>query len=106
VDPVDAPGDEPGFDVIVWFAADRAPLDSRFVALAALLRPSGGLWVCWPKKSSGVRTDLSDNVVRAAGLATGLVDNKVCSVDATWSAQRFVIRLIDRRGGRARGARR
>jgi hypothetical protein len=97
LDPVDAPPDgEPGFDVIVWFAADRAALAARLGELAPLLRPAGGLWICWPKKSSGVVTDLSDGAVRAAGLGVGLVDNKVCSIDATWSGLRFVIRLADR----------
>src|SRR5262245_19900411 len=103
VEPVEAPPDgEAGFDGIVWFAADRAGLGGRVGELASLLRPAGGLWVCWPKRSSGVVTDLSDDAVRAAGLAAGLVDNKVCSVDATWSAQRFVIRLADRPRRRAR----
>jgi len=54
------------------------------------------LWIAWPKRSSGVTTDLSDNVVRAVGLAHGLVDNKVCAVTEVWSGQRFVRRLRDR----------
>jgi hypothetical protein len=52
----------------------------------------GGLWICWPKKASGIQTDVSDADVRAAGLASGLVDVKVCAVDATWSGLRFVRR--------------
>ena len=89
-------GDEEGLDLIVFFAHDRAEMDDRLVELMDRLAPAGGLWVCWPKKSSGVATDLSDDVVRNAGLEAGLVDNKVCAIDATWSAQRFVFRLRDR----------
>ena len=58
--------------------------------------PAGGLWVAWPKRSSGVSTDLDENLVREIGLAEGLVDNKVCAIDATWSGLRFVWRLRDR----------
>jgi hypothetical protein len=58
-----------------------------------MVRPSGGLWVAWPKRSSGVATDLGDHVVRKLALARGLVDNKVCAVDATWTALRVVWRL-------------
>lgn len=88
--------DDDRYDVIVFFAADRAALDRHLADLARRLATSGGLWVAWPKKSSGVPTDLSDDVVRLAGLAIGLVDNKVCAIDATWSGQRFVYRLADR----------
>jgi hypothetical protein len=84
------------FDVILFFAASRAPLVRQFAALAARLTPAGGLWIAWPKKASGVATDLSENIVRAIGLEAGLVDNKVCAVDETWSGLRFVIRLADR----------
>lgn len=55
------------------------------------------LWIAWPKKSSGVATDLDENLIRAIGLAAGLVDNKVCAIDQTWSGLRFVIRLRDRK---------
>ena len=57
---------------------------------------AGGLWIAWPKRASGVPTDLDENVVRDVGLAAGLVDNKVCAIDETWSGLRFVIRLRDR----------
>jgi Protein of unknown function (DUF3052) len=87
---------EDGLDLIVFFASDQADMARHLPDLARRLSASGGLWVAWPKKVSGVATDLSDDVVRAAGLALGLVDNKVCSVDPTWSAQRFVYRLADR----------
>jgi hypothetical protein len=84
------------FDVILTFCPDLATLERRFVPLADRLRKTGGLWIAWPKKSSGVPTDLDENVVRALGLAAGLVDNKVCAVDQTWSGLRFVYRLADR----------
>jgi hypothetical protein len=90
-----ASGPEP-YDVILLFCADLAVLKRRFDAMRARLAVAGGLWVAWPKKSSGVPTDLSDDRVREFGLATGMVDNKVCAVDDTWSGQRFVIRLVDR----------
>jgi hypothetical protein len=84
------------FDVMVFFVDRRSELHSRFPALATSLVPSGGLWVAWPKKISGVATDLTEDIIRAIGLEAGLVDNKVCAVDDTWSGLRFVIRLKDR----------
>jgi hypothetical protein len=84
------------FDVILLFAGSRAALDKRIGALAARLEVAGGLWIAWPKKASGVTTDLTESHVRAKGLATGLVDNKVCAIDDTWSGLRFVHRLKDR----------
>jgi hypothetical protein len=86
----------PPYDVILAFTPDLAALERRFVPLIERLDQAGGLWVAWPKRSSGVATDLDDNVVRAVGLSTGLVDNKVCAVTGIWSAQRFVYRLKDR----------
>jgi hypothetical protein len=83
-------------DVIVAFSVRRAVLARRLPALRAALDPAGGLWIAWPKGSSGVDTDLSDGVVRELGLDAGLVDNKVCAIDATWSGLRFVYRLRDR----------
>jgi hypothetical protein len=83
-------------DVIVLFATRKGELTRSFAALARRLTPAGGLWVAWPKKSSGVDTDLSFQVVQDVGLRAGLVDNKSCSIDETWSAARFVVRLEDR----------
>ncbi len=83
-------------DVVLLFCARRADLERGFGRSAAALAPAGGLWVAWPKRSSGVATDLTEADVRAYGLDAGLVDNKVCAVDETWSALRFVIRLRDR----------
>jgi hypothetical protein len=83
-------------DVAILFCKSCADLEKRFAAVAERLDKAGGLWVAWPKKSSGVKTDLSDGFVREFGLSTGLVDNKVCAVDETWSGLRFVYRLKDR----------
>jgi len=84
------------FDVIVAFYVDRSTLERRLPALRGALQPAGGLCLAWPKRASGVVTDLSDNVVRELGLAAGLVDNKVCAIDAVWSGLRLVYRLRDR----------
>jgi hypothetical protein len=83
-------------DVMIFFTSSRAELAQRFSRLANRLCPAGGLWVAWPKKASGMSTDLTENRVREIGLAAGLVDNKVCAVDETWSGLRFVYRLQDR----------
>jgi len=83
-------------DVAILFALGAATVRARFADLAASLEPAGGLWIAWPKRSSGVATELDENVVREIGLADGLVDNKVCAIDATWSGLRFVRRLRDR----------
>ncbi len=84
------------FDVIVAFATRRAPLSLRLPALRAALQPDGGLWLAWPKRASRVASELEEADVRAIGLATGLVDNKVCAIDETWSGLRFVYRRADR----------
>jgi hypothetical protein len=83
-------------DVIVFFAISRSELVARFDALKRALDPAGGLWVAWPKRSSGVETDLTEDVVRAVALERGLVDNKVCAIDETWSGLRLVYRIADR----------
>ncbi len=83
-------------DVALVFTTSRADLGRRFPRVAAALRPAGGLWVAWPKRSSGVATDLTENVVRDVGLSHGMVDNKVCAVTDVWSGLRFVVRLGDR----------
>ena len=83
-------------DVIVFFTKRQAELERRFATLKRALDPRGGLWVAWPKRASGVATDMTENVVREVGLAGGLVDNKVCAIDETWSGLRLVYRLADR----------
>ena len=85
-----------GFDVAVAFFVQRRALGRRLPALTAALEPAGGLWIAWPKRSSGIDTDVTDDVVRELGLAAGLVDNKVCAIDRVWSGLRFVYRLADR----------
>ena len=94
-------------DVIVFFVTRNAVLARRFGALKRALDPAGGLWSAYPKKSSGRATDVTFASVQRAGLAAGLVDNKSCSIDETWSAVRFVVRLVDRPGGpRTEGSKR
>jgi hypothetical protein len=85
-------------DVIVFFTRRRAELVRRLPALRRALDPAGGLWIAWPKGSSGVESDLTEDVVRELALANRLVDNKVCAIDETWSGLRLVIRLRDRPG--------
>jgi hypothetical protein len=86
-------------DLILLFIGRRALLERDFPKLAPRLAPAGMLWVAWPKKASGVETDLTETVVRETGLALGLVDTKVCAIDETWSGLRFVVRLKDRPRG-------
>ena len=85
-------------ELVLFFVRSEAELRKRFETLAARITPAGMLWVAWPKRSSGVATDLSFEVVQAEGLARGLVDNKSCAVDEVWSGLRFVYRLKDRGG--------
>ncbi len=84
-------------DFAMLFTASRAELEKEFMRMAKLLAPAGMLWVSWPKKSSGVATDLNDNVVRGIGLDAGLVDVKVCAVTDVWSGLKFVRRVKDRK---------
>jgi hypothetical protein len=83
-------------DVVVWFVTERRVLERKLASLADRLDRAGGLWICWPKKASGVSTDMTEHVARDAALALGLVDNKVCAVDDVWSGLRIVYRLRDR----------
>jgi len=87
----------PGVDVAHLFVSRRAELTRRLPALRARLRDDGVLWVSWPKTTSGVPTDVSENIIRQAALPIGLVDVKVCAVDETWSALKLVIRRELRR---------
>jgi hypothetical protein len=84
------------FDVVLLFVVEKEHLDLAFTATARHLKPNGGLWVAWPKKVSGVPTDLTEDRVREVALAAGLVDNKVCAIDDVWSGLRCVYRLKDR----------
>jgi hypothetical protein len=83
-------------DFAMFFSKSKAELSREFKRVAKQLAPAGMLWVSWPKKSSGVATDLDENIVREIGLAAGLVDVKVCAVTDVWSGLKFVRRLKDR----------
>ena len=78
-------------DLTIWFIKSRRILE-RQISRMTTQAEKGGLWMAWPKKASGVKTDLSQPVVRKVGLAAGLVDFKVCSIDATWTGLRFSLR--------------
>jgi hypothetical protein len=83
-------------DFALLFVRAQSELRKTFPRLRDRLESNGALWVSWPKKTSGVETDLSENIIREFGLAAGLVDVKVCAVDETWSGLKFVRRLRDR----------
>jgi hypothetical protein len=83
-------------DFAMVFVKTVSELEKQFPRFSKLLAPSGMLWVSWPKKASGVATDLNENEVRRIGLEAGLVDVKVCAVNEIWSGLKFVIRLKDR----------
>ncbi len=84
------------YDVIVCFCPSAARLADRWPALHPLTTPAGALWIAWPKRSSGLATDVDENVVRDFALANGRVDVKVCAVDDVWSGLKHVIRKADR----------
>lgn len=84
-------------DLIQLFVTDSNTLENEFPKLAERVKDDGMVWVSWPKKSSGLQTDLSDVTVRSLGLRNGMVDVKVCSVDDRWSGLKFVRKLSDRR---------
>ena len=84
-------------DVVVAGFTDRRALELRLTALSKMIFPDGGLWVAWPKRSSGMATTVNEDVVRELGLPMGLVDNKVCAIDEVWSALRLVWRADRRR---------
>ncbi len=86
-------------DFIQVFATRRKGLKDQVPRLKGRLKPDGMLWVSWPKRSSKLATDLNDGLVREVGLKNGLVDVKVCAVDESWSALKFVRRLKDRHSG-------
>lgn len=92
-------------DLIVFFTKSADELEAAFRGLGARVHPSGTVWIGWPKKAAKVPTDVTEDVVRAMGLKAGMVDVKVCAIDAVWSGLKFVYRLADRpvagRGGRA-----
>lgn len=83
-------------DLIVCFITSRRLLEQRLPALRRAMAPAAMLWIAWPKRTSGVETDMTEDVVRAVALPTGLVDTKVCAIDETWSGLRLVIRVEHR----------
>lgn len=95
VEPDHRPGAAP-YDVVLCFCPDQARLAERWPVLHPLTTPAGALWVAWPKRSSGLSTDLNENVVRDYALVNGRVDVKVCAIDDTWSGLKHVIRKADR----------
>jgi hypothetical protein len=88
--------DDARYDVILAFVTERAELEAELPRLRARMAPACGLWIAWPKRASRLPTDMSDQVVRDVALPTGLVDNKVCAIDETWSGLRLVIRRKNR----------
>jgi hypothetical protein len=88
---------KPPLDMVHLFATEAAALRKKFPACRDAIAPDGMVWVSWPKKSSGVASDLTDHVVRETGLALGLVDIKVCAIDETWSGLKFVIPKAQRK---------
>ncbi|HEY3009670.1 MAG TPA: DUF3052 domain-containing protein [Micromonosporaceae bacterium] len=84
------------YDVILCFCPDLARLTTRWPVLHRRTTPAGALWVAWPKRSSGIATDLDENVVREYALAHGRVDVKVCAIDDVWSGLKHVIRKAER----------
>jgi hypothetical protein len=91
-------GAKPGAEVTVFFTTSRGELERRFPRLRDTIDADEGLWVAWPKKASGLETDLTFEAVQEIGLGAGLVDNKSCAIDGDWQAVRFVYRLEDRHG--------
>jgi hypothetical protein len=89
-------GGKSPIDFAMLFTKSRTELTKEFKRIAKTLAPAGMLWISWPKRSSGVVTDLDENMVRDTGLAAGLVDVKVCAVTDVWSGLKFVRRLKDR----------
>jgi hypothetical protein len=84
------------FNVLVCFVVDRLGTERQVRDLAGMIEVSGGLWFGWPKRSSKRPTDITEDVLREIVLPLGLVDNKVCAIDDTWSGLRFVWRLEKR----------
>ena len=91
----------PAVDVVVLFATERRHIESRLGDVRNALTAAGGFWIAWPKRSSKVPTEITEDVLREMLLPTGLVDNKVCAIDETWSGLRFVLRRELRPVGRS-----
>jgi hypothetical protein len=85
-------------DIYLIFADRIAEAERGFQRAMTMLPADGAIWIAWPKKSSGVETDIRENTLRDIFLPTGMVDNKVCAIDETWSGLRFVVRKENRAG--------
>lgn len=85
-----------GLDLVLFFTRSADELRARFADLSNAIHPAGMLWIAWPKRASRVVTDLTEDVVRSIALERGMVDVKVCAIDATWSGLKLVYRLADR----------
>ena len=83
-------------DIFIVFSTDSEEMERRFTSVLGVLPANGAIWTAWPKRSSGVATDITENVLRETFLRSGMVDNKVCAIDATWSGLRFVVRRENR----------
>lgn len=79
-------------DIVLWFGTERAALERIVKDVRGVLEQNGGLWIGWPKRASGIPTEVTDDIVRDVALPTGLVDNKICAIDADWSGIRLVVR--------------
>lgn len=90
------PAPVPGLHAAHIFVTERADLERHIAALRHAIVPTGFIWVSWPKKASKVSTDITEDTIRAVVLPTGLVDTKVCAVDATWSGLKLMIRRENR----------
>ena len=82
--------------MVVFFTTARQTFERRLPVLGRAIHPDRALWIAWPKQSSGVETDMTENVVREVALPLGLVDNKVCAIDGVWSGLRLVWRRENR----------
>lgn len=79
-------------DIVLWFGTERAALECIVRDVRGVLEQNGGLWIGWPKRASGIPTEVTDDIARDVALPTGLVDNKICAIDADWSGIRLVVR--------------
>lgn len=83
-------------EIFVIFSTQAIEMEAQFHTAMAQIPAHGAIWVAWPKRSSGVETDMTEDTMRDMFLPTGMVDNKVCAIDETWSGLRFVVRLENR----------
>jgi hypothetical protein len=94
--PADGKAKASTLDVVIFFMKNRVSLEKHLPQLKTRIVQNGMIWTAWPKKSSGVETDLNENIIRDSGLAMGLVDIKVCAINEVWSGLKFVIPVKDR----------